>query len=108
MKHATRARTLLERMAAIERMERGTLCRLNGRPQYNIQVWREGRNEVRYVRPEEVESVREALDGYRQFMTLAQQYADEIIRQTRREHRKRFPAKKTKRKKPSASTKDDR
>lgn len=40
---------LLERMAAIEHMERGKLCQMPGRKYYNLQVWRNGRNEVRYV-----------------------------------------------------------
>lgn len=96
MQRSKRSRQLLERMAAIERMERGTLCRLQGRPQYNLQVWREGRNDVRYVRPEEVREVREAIEGYRRFMTLAEQYAEEIVRQTRRERQKRFPKRKSK------------
>lgn len=96
MQRSKRSRQLLERMAAIERMERGTLCRLQGRPQYNLQAWREGRNESRYVRPEEVREVREAIEGYRRFMTLAEQYAEEIVRQTRRERQKRLPKRKPK------------
>jgi hypothetical protein len=40
---------LLERMGRIQRMERGKVCRLVGRPHYNHQTWQEGRNVVRYV-----------------------------------------------------------
>ena len=93
MKPSKKAQALLARMGAIERMERGKLCRLTGRNHYNLQAWRNGRNEVRYVREEERPSVQQALDGYRLFKRLAEQYADEIIKQTRREHEKTFPNK---------------
>ncbi len=78
-------------MAVIERMERGKLCRMAGRPHYNLQAWRNGRNEVRYVRHDEAPAIQEAIDGYNLFMRLAEEYANEIIKSTRREHRKRFP-----------------
>ena len=80
-------------MNAIERMERGKLCRMAGKNHYNLQAWHNGRNEVRYIREEEQKAVEEAIEGYRVFKQLAEQYANEIIRQTRREHAKRFPAK---------------
>jgi len=76
---------LLERMAAIERMERGTLCRMTGRPHYNHQTWRNGRNEVRYVPASEVPALQKAIAGYRLFLKLVEQYADEVIRLTRQE-----------------------
>ena len=78
---------LLERMAKIERMERGTLCRMTGRPHYNHQTWRNGRNEVRYVPADEVEALKEAIEGYRLFIKQAEQYVDEVIRFTRRERK---------------------
>lgn len=92
-----KAKRLLARMAAIERMERGTLCRMGERPHYNLQAWHNGKNQVRYVRKEELQDLKDALAGHRQFWELAQAYAEEIIQQTRREHRRRFP-KKAKRK----------
>ena len=75
---------LWERLAAIERMERGTLCRMTGRPQYNHQTWRNGRNEVRYIPASEADALRKAIEGYQLFLTLAEQYVDEVIRLTRR------------------------
>lgn len=79
---------ILRRMTAIERMERGKLCQMTGRPHYNHQTWRNGRNEVRYVPADEVEALQEAIEGYQLFITLAEQYADEVIRSTRRERKK--------------------
>ena len=76
---------LLERMASIEWMERGKLCQMKGRPHYNHQTWQDGRNVVRYVRADDVLALQKAIDGYRLFVNLAEQYADEVIRQTRRE-----------------------
>jgi hypothetical protein len=88
MKTSRKAELLLKQMAHIEQMERGKLCRMTGRPHYNLQVWHNGKNEVRYVRQEEVEALQEAIDGYNRFMTLAEQYADLIIAKTRQSHKK--------------------
>lgn len=76
---------LLQRMGQIERMERGRICRLKGRPHYNHQTWRQGRNIVRYVPACKIEQLQEAIDGYRLYMQLAQRYADQIIQRTRRQ-----------------------
>ena len=80
---------LLERMAAIERMERGKLCQMTGRSHYNHQTWCNGHNEVRYVRAGEVEALQKAIEGYQLFMALGEQYADEVIRITRRQRNKK-------------------
>lgn len=82
---------LWERMARIERMERGTVCRMTGRPHYNHQTWRHDRNEVRYVPAREVAALKKAIEGYRLFMRLAEQYVDEVIRRTRRERKQDKP-----------------
>jgi predicted ArsR family transcriptional regulator len=76
---------ILERMAKIGRMERGKPCQMAGRPHYNHQTWQDGRNAVRYVPVDETAALQEAIKGYRQFIALAEQYADEVIRMTRRE-----------------------
>jgi len=107
MKHTKKMQRLLERMAKIERMERGKLCRMGGRPHYNHQTWQDGRNVVRYVPANETGFLQEAIDGYHQFMKLAEQYADEVIKQTRRERHKAFskPAKASKRARSGRATK---
>lgn len=89
MKHTKKMRRLLERMAAIERMERGKLCRMSGRPHYNHQTWRDGRNEVRYVPKGEVAELKKDIAGYQLFTKLGEQYADEVIRASRREREKK-------------------
>lgn len=82
---------LLEKMAQIERMERGKLCRMGGRPHYNHQTWEKGKNVVRYVPAREAGFLKEAIDGYQAFIKLAEQYANEVIEQTRRERARAFP-----------------
>ena len=79
---------LLVRMSRIRRMERGRLCRLCGRPDYNHQTWQEGRNVVRYVRRDQAEALQKAIDGYHLYRKLAEQYAEKIIRKTRQNSRK--------------------
>ena len=80
-------------MARIERMERGRICQMAGRPHYNHQTWLDGRNVVRYVPVGEVPELQEAIDGYNLFRRLVEQYADEIIRATRKERDEKRPKK---------------
>ncbi len=89
MKHTKKMKRLLERMEAIERMERGKLCQMGGRPHYNHQTWRDGKNVVRYVPKGEVEELKKDIAGYQLFAKLAEQYADEVIRMSRREREKK-------------------
>ena len=76
-------RRLLERMARIERMERGKVCKMTGRTHYNHQTWQNGRNVARYVPADSVALLHEAIEGYQLFIQLSRQYADLIIRRTR-------------------------
>jgi len=95
MKATKKEQKLLEQMAEIREMERGKVCQMKGRDHFNHQTWQSGRNEVRYVHKDDVPKLQRAIDGYARFMNLARQYADEIIRQSRRERGKK--AKKRKR-----------
>jgi hypothetical protein len=74
---------LLVKMGQIERMERGSLCRMGTKPYYNLQSWEGGRNHVRYVPADQAARIQEAIDGYDRFMELARQYADAVIERTR-------------------------
>ena len=91
MKHTKKMKRLLERMAEIQRMERGKLCKMGGRPHYNHQTWENGKNVVRKDLERQKEFLKKAIDGYQTFMKLAERYADEAVRQTRREREKTFP-----------------
>jgi hypothetical protein len=50
--------------------------------------WQDGKNVVRYIPADEVEQLRKDIAGYQRLITLAEQYADDVIRATRRERKK--------------------
>jgi hypothetical protein len=77
-------KSILDQMAAIERMERGKLCPMRGGRYYNLQSWEGGRNVVRYVQASEAVSVQKAVEQYKRFMELAKRYADLVIQDTRK------------------------
>ena len=85
-----KAKKILVKMVAIESMEVGKLCRMTGRPNYNLQRWQAGRNQVRYVPVDQVASVQEAIDGYAEFMTLIQEHTEIIIECTGKLREKAF------------------
>lgn len=89
MKTTSKAQRLLARIAQIQDMERGTVCRMSGRNHYNHQTWAEGRNVVRYVAREDVADLQQAIAGFALFTQLTRLYADEIIRLSRIRRTKR-------------------
>jgi hypothetical protein len=76
-------KSILRQMAAIQRMERGTLCPMQGGRYHNLQAWVAGRNQVRYVPASQVKATRKAIAGYKLFTSLAQRYADLVVEETR-------------------------
>ena len=81
-------KSILDRMATIQRMERGTICPMQGGRFFNHQSWEKGRNVVRYVPAVDVPALRKSIQSYKQFMALAQNYVDLIVQQTRKESEK--------------------
>jgi len=75
-------------MSNIQRMERGTICPMQGGRFFNHQSWEKGRNVVRYVPAADVPALRKSIQGYKRFMALAQNYADLIVQRTRKESQK--------------------
>lgn len=83
---------LLAQIAQIQRMERGKLSSYtfperapSSHPYHKLQCWENGKNVTRYVRSEQVPLVEAALAGYAQFQELMEEYAQQIIAQTREE-----------------------
>jgi hypothetical protein len=69
-------------------MERGKISVTRQTPEgplYNHQTWENGKNVSRYVPRGQVAAVQEAIDGYQRFQQLTQEYARQIIHQTRAE-----------------------
>jgi uncharacterized protein DUF6788 len=80
--------SILRDIAQIQHMERGTLNVIRQGPRgpyHNHQAYEAGRNVSRYVPPEQVGEVREAIQGYHHFQELAQQYAQLMVEKTRAE-----------------------
>src|SRR5271169_3950751 len=80
--------SLLQEIAQIQRLERGTLSIIgqgSQGPYHNHQCYEEGRNVSRYVPLEQVAQVQEGINGYHRFQELVQQYAQLMVQKTRAE-----------------------
>lgn len=80
--------SILDQIAQIQRLDRGTLSVLGQGaqgPYYNHQCYEDGHNVTRYVPASQVADLQAALEGYRQFQLLVQQYVDLMVEQTRAE-----------------------
>jgi len=78
--------SLLEQVLQIQSMEHGSLSIVgqgpNG-PYYNLNSWENGKNQCRYLSQDKVPKVKQAIEGYHQYQQLTEQYAQQIIEQTR-------------------------
>ena len=99
MSTASEKAQILAQIAAIKSMEFGKLSEYQhrGRPKdsssyYRLQIWCDGKNRTRYIRPEELPAIQEALDGHALFRELVDKYANLVVAETRQ--RMDDPAKK--------------
>src|SRR3974377_1556152 len=78
--------SLMEQILQIQRMEHGSLSVIrqgpNG-PYYSLNSWEDGKNLCRYLPQDKVPEVKQAIEGYHQYQQLTEQYAQQIIEQTR-------------------------
>src|SRR5512139_4056341 len=86
MNTALTPRSLIEQILQIQRMEHGSLSVIrqgpNG-PYYSLNSWENGKNRCRYLPQDKVQEVQKAIEGYHQYQQLTEQYAQQIIEQTR-------------------------
>lgn len=78
--------SLIEQILQIQRMEHGSLCIIRqgpSGPYYNLNSWENGKNRCRYLPPDKVPEVQKAIEGYHQYQQLTEQYAQQVIEQTR-------------------------
>jgi hypothetical protein len=96
--------SILQALAQIQGMERGTLSVMgqgpNG-PYYNHQCYENGRNVSRYVPSDQVADLQAALEGYRRFQELMTQYVQAVVERTRAE---RAAGSKKKSRRPNSSS----
>src|SRR5512138_3150599 len=78
--------SLIEQILQIQRMEHGSLSIIrqgpNG-PYYNLNSWENGKNQCRYLSQDKVPEVQKAIEGYHKYQQLTEQYAQQIVEQTR-------------------------
>jgi len=78
--------SLIEQILQIRRMEHGSLSIIrqgpNG-PYYSLNSWENGKNCCRYLPQDKVPAVQQAIEGYHKYQQLTEQYAQQIIEQTR-------------------------
>lgn len=86
MSASSNPQTLLEQILQIQRMEHGCLCVIGQGPNgryYNLNSWEKGKNQCRYLPQDKVPEVQQAIEGYKKYQQLTQQYAQHVIEQTR-------------------------
>lgn len=94
MEYEAKRKQILKQMARIDCMTKGSLSeeyRESSRdgkvirlgPYYKHQCWEDGRNVSRRVPASEVDHLRKAVDGYKEFERLASEYAETTIEMTR-------------------------
>lgn len=80
--------SILQDIAQIQRLERGTVSVIRHGPEgpyYNHQCYEDGRNVSRYVPEEQIPDLKEAIAGYQRFRQLVDQYVELMVGKTRAE-----------------------
>ena len=78
--------SLIEQILPIQHMEHGSLSIIRqgpSGPYYSLNSWEKGKNRCRYLPQDKVPEVQQAIEGYRKYQQLTEQYAQQIIEQTR-------------------------
>ena len=86
MRTQTTPESLLQELAQIQRLERGTVSVIRqgpSGPYYNHQCYENGRNVSRYVSAEQVEELKAAIAEHQRFQQLVQQYVQLLVQKTR-------------------------
>jgi hypothetical protein len=78
--------SLIEQILQIQQMEHGSLSIIrqgpNG-PYYNLNSWENGKNCCRYLPQDKLPEVQKAIEGYHRYQQLTEQYAQQVVDQTR-------------------------
>jgi hypothetical protein len=104
MNPAPTPESLLQQIARIPRLEKGTLSVLRqsvAGPCCNFQRWENGRNLSQYVSAEQVPQVRENLAAYEEFTALVERYVEVLSARSRAE---RLAGAQKKRRPPTSSS----
>ena len=78
--------SLIEQILQIPHMEHGSLCQIrqgpNG-PYFNLNSWENDKNCCRYIPQDKVPAVQQAIEGYKKYQELTQEYSRQVIEKTR-------------------------
>ncbi len=80
--------SLLEQILHLQHMEHGSISVVRTGPKgpyYNLNSWEHGKNRCRYLPLDKLPAVQQAIAGYQKYQQLTEQYAQQIIDQTRAE-----------------------
>jgi len=97
MNSKTTPESILKEVAAIQRLEKGSLSTIRQTakgPAFNFQRWENGRNRSEYVPADQVAQVQENLQAHVRFETLVASYVEALSARSREE---RLPGAKKKR-----------
>ena len=86
MKNQTTPESLLQDLAQIQSLDRGTVSVIRqgpAGPYYNHQCYEKGRNVSRYVPAEQVPELQAAIADYQRFQELVRQYVELMVEKTR-------------------------
>ena len=78
--------SILQQITQIQRMDRGTVSILRQGPQgpyYNHQCYEDGRNVSRYVPADQVPDLKAAIEDFRRFQQLVEEYVQLVVDRTR-------------------------
>lgn len=95
MDYQQKRQAILEQMATIDRMEKGTLTaeyrevesgghKARKGPYFKHQVWKKGKNVSRRVSAEDAKELGNAVEGYHRFRELSEEYIDTTVEMTRK------------------------
>jgi hypothetical protein len=82
----TTAQSILQEIAQIQHLDRGTVSILRQGPEgpyYNHQCYEKGRNVSRYVPSQQVPELKESIANFRRFEQLMEQYVEIMVQKTR-------------------------
>ena len=80
------AQSILQDIAQIQHLDRGTVSVLRQGPEgpyYNHQCYEKGRNVSRYVPSQQVPELKESIANFRRFEQLIEQYVEIMVQKTR-------------------------
>jgi len=95
---------ILNEMAQIQSMERGKICPMTRKKvqdgkevaveYFNHQTWQDGKNICRYVKADELQAIKQAIEGRQRFEELADEFVEATVQMTRQRLKDNQEAKK--------------